>query len=837
MLWNSYARCLLLTALLASLVPTARGQQSGQISGKVSMKETGGPLHGASVLIVELGRSMLSDDDGSYEFDRVPPGSYHVVAHLEGIFTEGASLVTVAEGGTATADFLLELATVRDEITVTAGEKTETAFEAFQSVESVGALELAGTPDVSLGEMLDHRVGTGIAKRGFGPGAARPIIRGFDGDRVLIMQDGIRTGTLSSQSGDHGELINTTQLERLEVVKGPATLLYSGNAMGGTVNAVSRHHDMHNHAHQGLRGYLLGSAGTNNSLGGASAGFEYGIGKWMLWGQSGGVRSSDYTAPLQGEIYNSRTRTANGGGGFGWYGRKTFFSLEGRYSEGSYGVPFVQDFHGHHEDEHEDEHDEEHDEDEDHDEDHDEEEEGEHHEDDDDEDHDHEGEEHEEDEHAHEEELDRVSLDSVLTHFRFNWGLKDLGGAIDSFTLKLAYTDWKHDEVEFFEDGDSVIGTTFQQQQVIYRGVFEQGRIGKWGGRFGFWGIDRDYEAAGEEALSPPVSQSGFAVFALEELDFEKVKFQFGGRLETQKYRPAFSERGMGEGEDHDHDHDHEEEEHEEEGHGHEEEEEHHHEPADAIQRTLTGASVSAGVHADTWKDGVFVMNYAHSYRAPALEELYNFGPHAGTLSFEIGDPRLEAETGNGMDFSLRHNAGRVRGEFNVFYYDFDNFIFPFAPGEVEGGLPVIEFTQLDARFVGTEAGLDVALHPNLWLNLGADFVDAQETVRNTPLPRIPPLRGKIGVDVDYGGFRLTPQLILASQQDQTFTGETRTPGYAVVNLKASYTIARQHLVHQFAVNVFNIGDRLYRNHSSYIKDLAPEIGRGVRFTYTMRFF
>ncbi|MYA80327.1 MAG: TonB-dependent receptor, partial [Acidobacteriia bacterium] len=331
------------------------------------------------------------------------------------------------------------------------------------------------------------------------------------------------------------------------------------------------------------------------------------------------------------------------------------------------------------------------------------------------------------------------------------------------------------------------------------------------------------------------VSQSGFAVFALEELDFERVKFQFGGRLETQKYRPAFSERGMGEGEDHDHDH--VEDDLEEEGHGHEEEEEHHHEPADAIQRTLTGASVSAGVHADTWKDGVFVMNYAHSYRAPALEELYNFGPHAGTLSFEIGDPRLEAETGNGMDFSLRHNAGRVRGEFNVFYYDFDNFIFPFAPGEVEGGLPVIEFTQLDARFVGTEAGLDVAIHPNLWLNLGADFVDAQETVRNTPLPRIPPLRGKIGVDVDYGGFRLTPQLILASQQDQTFTGETRTPGYAVVNLKASYTIARQHLVHQFAVNVFNIGDRLYRNHSSYIKDLAPEIGRGVRFTYTMRFF
>ena len=445
MLLNTIARCFFLSALLMLVALTAWGQQSGQISGKVSMKETGGPLHGASVLIVELGRSTLSDDDGSYEFNHVPPGKYHVVAHLDSIFTEAASAVSVAEGGKATVDFLLELAALRDRITVTAGEKRETVFEAFQSVESVGALELAGTPDVSIGEMLDHRVGTGIAKRSFGPGAARPIVRGFDGDRVLIMEDGIRTGTLSSQSGDHGELINTAQLERLEIVKGPATLLYSGNAMGGTVNAVSRHHDMHSHAHQGLRGFLLGSGGSNNSLGGASAGFEYGIGNWMVWGQGGGVRSGDYTAPVQGEIYNSRSRTTNGGGGFGWYGSKTFFSLEAQYAEGSYGVPFVADFHSHHDDEHDEDH-------------------GEVDED----------EEHDEDENGHEEEeeLDRVSLDSARTHFRFNWGLRDLGAAINSFTLKLGYTDWMHDEVEFFEDGNSEVGTTFSQQQVIYRGVF-----------------------------------------------------------------------------------------------------------------------------------------------------------------------------------------------------------------------------------------------------------------------------------------------------------------------------------------------------------------------------
>ena len=58
-----------------------------------------------------------------------------------------------------------------------------------------------------------------------------------------------------------------------------------------------------------------------------------------------------------------------------------------------------------------------------------------------------------------------------------------------------------------------------------------------------------------------------------------------------------------------------------------------------------------------------------------------------------------------------------------------------------------------------------------------------------------------------------------------------------MLNLKGSYTFAQQHLAHQFSVNVFNLSDRLYRNHSSFIKDLAPEIGRGLRLTYTVRFF
>ncbi len=797
--------------LLLSTGQPASAQGGGRLAGTVSRQETGTPIHGASVLVLELGRSAITDDHGTYAFAGVPPGTYHVVAHLDHLFTEPGKTVAVAAGETSKLDFLLSLTADRFEITVTAAAKEETLLEAFQDVESFDAYELAESSAVSLGEALDHRVGTGIAKRSFGPGSACPIVRGFDGDRVLVMEDGIRTGTLSSQSGDHGEIFGVAQLERLEVVKGPSMLLYSGNAVGGTVNAVSRHHELHRRPRQGLRGFLSGSGGSTNALGGGSAGLEYGIGKVQFWGHGGGVRTGDYSAPGVGTVFNSRTELVNTGGGIGWYGDRFFLSAEARRDRAEYGVPFAHEFHGHHGDEDRDDdgHGDEDD-----------------HGDDDHGDDDHGDEDEDRDDHGHHgEEIERIALQARRDSYRVNWGARGLRGPFESFQLKLSYVDWEHDEIEHFEDGDSAIGTSFRNDRIVYRGELEQNRKGPLSGRLGFWGLDRNYSAAGEEALSPPVAGTGFAVFGLEEVDFERFKLQFGGRLETRRYRPSFSERGAG--------HDHGEEGHEEEEGGHAD----GHAAPDAIERAFSGASAAIGIHADAWRGGAFVAHFAHSYRAPALEELYFFGPHAGTRTFDIGDPLLDAERGNGFDASLRHRQDRLRAELNFFYYGFEDFIFPFATGEEADGLLEIAYTQRDARFAGTEANLDVGLRRGLWLNLGMDYVDAKDPDSGTHLPRIPPLRGKVGLEFRKGGLRVAPALILAGSQTRTFTEETPTAGYALMDLKASYTYGQQRLAHQFSVNVFNLGDRLYRNHSSYIKDLAPEIGRGVRFTYMVRFF
>ncbi|MDR1728631.1 MAG: TonB-dependent receptor [Acidobacteriota bacterium] len=86
-------------------------------------------------------------------------------------------------------------------------------------------------------------------------------------------------------------------------------------------------------------------------------------------------------------------------------------------------------------------------------------------------------------------------------------------------------------------------------------------------------------------------------------------------------------------------------------------------------------------------------------------------------------------------------------------------------------------------------------------------------------------------------GFSFRPEVVVASAREDVHPGETRTPGYATVEMNASYTLARTHLMHVFSLGVVNAGDRLYRNHLSFIKDLAPEMGRAVRFSYSLRFF
>ena len=237
-------------------------QSNGTIKGSVTLKSKDTGLHNAAVRIVQLQRVTDTSDDGTYEFKDVPPGTYDVIVTMPAM--DGASTsVTVQAGANATADFALALSSIRSEVTVTASGREQFTLDAFQTVTSLDALELAQNPATSLGEALDGQ--PGVAKRSSGPGSSRPVVRGFDGDRVLVLQDGAPAGGLGFQSGDHAEPVNTSTLERVEVLKGPATLLYGSNAIGGVVNAISAETNIHEHKHEGVQGFVSGFGGSNNN--------------------------------------------------------------------------------------------------------------------------------------------------------------------------------------------------------------------------------------------------------------------------------------------------------------------------------------------------------------------------------------------------------------------------------------------------------------------------------------------------------------------------------------------------------------------------------------------
>src|SRR4029453_14964072 len=112
-------------------------------------------------------------------------------------------------------------------------------FTSYQPTAVLAGQELSKELQGTLGATLNAQ--PGVAERSFGPGPARPVIRGLAGVGALVMENGKRMGDLSSQSGDHGVNVNPAAASRIEVVRGPATLLYGANAIGGVGNVISNH--------------------------------------------------------------------------------------------------------------------------------------------------------------------------------------------------------------------------------------------------------------------------------------------------------------------------------------------------------------------------------------------------------------------------------------------------------------------------------------------------------------------------------------------------------------------------------------------------------------------
>ncbi|HEV8396617.1 MAG TPA: TonB-dependent receptor [Vicinamibacterales bacterium] len=329
-------RLAILSLALAAVPLQAAAQQTSTVSGTVTNRLNGDPVAKATVTIesTTFSRQSTTDSAGKYSVANVPPGMYHVIVRLNQFLPERMDL-TVAPG-TQTADVLLIPELHFSEVTSVSPEG-RSQFESFQATDVLGGQELTKELQGTLGATIENE--PGIALRSFGPGPARPVIRGLDGDRVLIVEDGLRMGDLSSQSGDHGVNVNPASASSIEVVRGPATLLYGANAIGGLVNVITN--DIPRAPVTRPTGSFTLDAMSGAPGGGAAGDVTLGNGTFAVHLAGSGRRSNDFKSP-DGDIPNSFNRAGSAEIGAGYTSERGYLGASYAWDKSHYGIPFVE---------------------------------------------------------------------------------------------------------------------------------------------------------------------------------------------------------------------------------------------------------------------------------------------------------------------------------------------------------------------------------------------------------------------------------------------------------------------------------------------------------------
>jgi iron complex outermembrane receptor protein len=333
---NVFALVPLAAALVVGLGAAAGAEGQGvTVSGRLYHSVTTKPLAGATVLIEGTKLETKSSTDGSYTIADVSPGTYHLMVVAPGFVAARAEL-NVA-GSPITLDVPVDPELHYTEV-VSVSPDARNQFESYQPTTVLAGQDLAKQLQGTLGSTLATQ--PGMAERSFGPGPSRPVIRGLDGDRVLILEDGQRVGDLSSQSGDHGVTVDPTSSRRIEVVRGPATLLYGANAIGGLVNVISD--TIPTTPVQGTKGSFTFDLGTAAAEAAGAAELTAGNRRWALNVAGSGRRSGDVDTP-EGEIANTQSRSGFGSVGLAWTAERGYFGGSYGYDDTKYGLPFVEE--------------------------------------------------------------------------------------------------------------------------------------------------------------------------------------------------------------------------------------------------------------------------------------------------------------------------------------------------------------------------------------------------------------------------------------------------------------------------------------------------------------
>ena len=661
-----------------------------------------------------------------------------------------------------------------EELVVTAHPLSAEGLAQPSSVLEGDALNRALTG--TLGETLVNQ--PGIHNSSFGQAVGRPVIRGMGGPRVKIMEDRIDTLDVSVSSPDHATTIEPFIADRIEVLKGPSTLLYGNGAIGGVVDV---HTGRIPHSRPDKVKAKAELRGADNADQRTAAGMvEAGTGGFVLHVDGFYREADDYEIPgfaesealremeehededhdegedhdeheeeeeAFGTLPGSELETKGGAVGLSFVGDRGFVGASVSLYDSTYGIPGHS--HGHHEEEEED---------------------------------------HDEEEHEEHGEEGSPYIDLEQTRVDFEAGLKDPFAGAESLNLRIGYNDYEHAEIE--ENGE--IGTLFENKAVEGRLEVLHLPVGGVTGAGGFQFGDRQYEASGEEAYVPPVDTRSYGFFYVGQRNFGAFDLEGGVRYENVS-----------------------------------------HDPQAGQTRSFDLGAVSLGLIAPYESGLTLALLADYSTRAPTVEELFSDGPHLATGSYEIGDPELDKERAANVSATIQFENDDWLLAASAYYIDFQDFIYEQATGEEEDELPVYLWTQDDATFRGID--LEAEWRAVQWdrgefaISGFYDYVRARlKDGENKDLPRIPPQRWGLGARLNWIGFTATLDYTKTSSQKDVAPLELPTDGFEDLRAYLGYTWDFGGSLLEVFILGRNLTDDEQRLHTSFIKDVAPQPGRTI---------
>lgn len=687
-----------------------------------------------------------------------------------------------------------------EEVVVTSSLIDQTLSDIENPLHVLSGDDISTTASQSLGASLDGLLG--VSSSDYGSGVGQPIIRGMSGNRVKVLSNGMVVRDISGLGADHVNDIDLNNVQQIEIVRGPSSLLYSNGTIGGIVNVVDNtiaredfsdstikigieaqsvnDGDSHSLSYQKNLGGLNLSVGYKDSQFGD---FDVPNGAILHDKKHEGQEDDGDHEEDLGFLSNSDFENTASRMGVSKTGDWGYFGISVNRVESLYGIPFH-------------------------------------------------GEEHEqnelEDEHEGERIFSTTNSDVVNLEGSYivenswlkkvNYFLRD---SDYSLTEQHAEDEHEEDGGEHHEDGPTLFTNDAREYGAIFD-VSNRSFLQKVSLNF----VTEDVAIIGEEAFMNPTESEEFTLgyFLSKELDL--FHMDVGVRHDDIRRKGSVS---------HEDDHD--------ENHGNEQVK------LDYFDRDFSNTSAAVSFSKEVSDNLELNVSAAVVQRAPSAVELFMNGPHLATGRFEVGNTELTSERSRNFDTTLSYEHENVFGTFTLFKNDVDRYIYLQDETEEEHdnhdeehhdeGLILANYLQNDAQFFGYEFEFGTVLElgrGDLTLSIGRDSVKG-EFNDNSNISRMTPSRNIYGVSYSENDLELKLDLKDVDTQHDIGMNETETSGFTMLNFNAvkTFNIGGQRTA-RVSIFAHNLLDEVARNHASFVKVEVPLPGRnvGIRLQLTL---